>query len=61
MEPIRLEGMPGRFVLTHRCTRCGIEKKNKAASNDDPDALVMLSGKETQPIAAVSEDDILNT
>ena len=36
MEPIGLDqdGKKG-FVLLHRCTRCGIERRNRAAPDDD--------------------------
>jgi len=39
MEPVRVEpDRPGRadggHTLTHRCTRCGHEKRNRTAEND---------------------------
>jgi len=35
MEPIGLLYEHGRFVLVHRCTTCGLERRNRAAPNDD--------------------------
>ena len=30
----------GATVIVHRCSRCGLEKKNKAAANDKLEALL---------------------
>lgn len=44
MEPVGLDqdGKKG-FVIIHRCTKCGLERRNKAAPDDD------LSGCFPQP------------
>ena len=40
MEPFRLEYVRGQFVIIHRCTRCGAQRRNRAAADDDLDALL---------------------
>lgn len=43
MEPIGIETKGGKYVIIHRCTSCGFERKNKASENDDTDAIIQLS------------------
>lgn len=43
MEPVFLEKENGEGKLTHRCERCGYEKKNKTSPDDDFEALLELS------------------
>ena len=43
MEPIAVEGTLSEYVLVHRCTKCGYEKRNKVAPNDDRGALVAVA------------------
>lgn len=45
MEPIALEGTTPRYRVVHRCQKCRVERRNDVADNDDPEALVALSGK----------------
>lgn len=47
MEPIGVESQGGEYIITHHCITCGVEKRNKAAKNDNFDVLVQLS---THPI-----------
>ncbi len=42
MEPISYDLEHGRYVLIHRCTRCGHEKRNKFTEDDSVDALAGL-------------------
>lgn len=35
MAPVRAEIRRGEVILTHRCQRCGYEKANKTAPEDD--------------------------
>jgi rubrerythrin len=35
MEPIRVEQKRHEHVIVHRCLKCGLLKKNRAAGNDD--------------------------
>ena len=34
MKPVRMETQKGEFVIVHKCLKCGLEKRNKSASND---------------------------
>lgn len=43
MEPVTLLYEGKNDTITHRCSRCGYEKKNKVAENDDFEALLALS------------------
>jgi len=43
MEPVGLELKAGEYVLTHQCEKCGIERNNHVAQNDDINALTQLS------------------
>lgn len=43
MEPVRVEGTADEYVLLHRCTQCGFERRNKVANGDDFDALLALA------------------
>ena len=47
MEPIGVGSQKGEYIITHRCTKCGAEKRNKAGKDDNFDALIRLS---TRPI-----------
>lgn len=47
MMPIGVELKEGEYIILHRCNRCGFEKKNRAAQNDDFNVILQLS---TQPI-----------
>lgn len=35
MRPIKIESKSGQYILIHKCLRCGEEKRNKIARNDD--------------------------
>lgn len=43
MEPIDLEYKDGRYVLVHRCHKCGFIRKNKVTEDDEFDAVLRLS------------------
>ena len=43
MEPIAVEGISSEFRLVHRCVRCGYERKNIVAPEDDRNALVAIA------------------
>ena len=45
MEPVGVTIKRGDYILIHRCTECGIIKRNKAAKNDRFDALLSLGSK----------------
>lgn len=35
MQPVAVEQKRGRYVLLHRCMRCGLERRNRVADVDD--------------------------
>ncbi|MBI3231552.1 MAG: RNHCP domain-containing protein [Candidatus Doudnabacteria bacterium] len=43
MEPVNFEIEKGKYVLIHRCQKCGAVKKNKMLPNDSFDILPNLS------------------
>lgn len=43
MEPVNLELKNGRYILTHKCQKCGAEKHCKTSPQDDINALTKLS------------------
>jgi len=40
MEPVGLMYERGEFVVVHSCTGCGRMRRNRAAADDDLDALL---------------------
>jgi len=43
MEPVGAEFKDGEWVIRHRCTSCGFERKNKASAEDNFDAILQIS------------------
>ncbi|MBI2612737.1 RNHCP domain-containing protein [Candidatus Kaiserbacteria bacterium] len=43
MEPIAIEGTSPEYMIVHRCTRCGNERRNVTAENDEPSALIAVA------------------
>lgn len=43
MEPVALEGSPGKYRILHRCQLCFAEKWNEASLEDNFEALVALA------------------
>ena len=44
LEPVCAEPDPKKgYIITHRCTRCGALRRNKAASDDDLDLIIALT------------------
>lgn len=48
MEPVEVGLKSGEYTIIHRCNKCGVEKKNKTAKNDDFDAVIRLSSRPEQ-------------
>ena len=44
MEPVGFTIRRGDYILVHRCTTCGMTKRNKAAKSDSFDAILGLRG-----------------
>ena len=43
MEPIGVELKGEENIILHRCSKCGAEKRNKAAKTDNFDLILQLS------------------
>lgn len=43
MEPIALKQETDGYLLTHRCIKCGYEKNNRSAEEDDFELLLRLA------------------
>lgn len=46
MRPFKVEVEKQKYVIVHRCEKCGTEKRNKAAVEDDFDAILKLVPKD---------------
>ena len=46
MKPIEIQQKNGNFIILHKCLKCGFERKNKIAENDNFDLILKLSKKE---------------
>lgn len=42
MQPIGLESKNGNYRIIHKCKKCGMEKKNKTAKNDNNEIITTL-------------------
>jgi len=45
MEPVGLETKSHTYIIIHKCTKCGVLKKNKASPEDNAKALIKLSSQ----------------
>ena len=43
MEPISVESVAGKFIITHKCQKCGKVIRQKTNDNDDMSAIIALS------------------
>lgn len=50
MEPVDLELKDGRYVLVHRCQKCGFVRRNKVCDEDDFAAVIALSGRKVETL-----------
>lgn len=48
MRPIGIEVNSDIYILTHRCTKCGIKKKNKIGKEDSFDAILKISANQVE-------------
>jgi len=46
MEPVGVQVQGDGYVIIHRCTGCGLERRNKATPDDDFEALLALAGRQ---------------
>ena len=47
MEPTSVEVQSTGHVIVHRCRKCGLTKRNKAAPDDSMDAIIDLMRRST--------------
>ena len=47
MKPVGLEIKGGRKIILHRCVKCGFERKNEVSKDDDGDAVIRVSVRDT--------------
>ncbi|MFA5934764.1 MAG: RNHCP domain-containing protein [Candidatus Paceibacterota bacterium] len=45
MEPIKVEFQKGRYMITHKCVKCGFEKRKEVEKGDDFDVVVAVVKK----------------
>jgi rubrerythrin len=43
MKPISVEIKSGEYILTHKCAKCGFEKRNKTAPEDNFEEILKLA------------------
>lgn len=45
MKPVGMDLEKGGYIITHRCVKCGYEKRNAAAPGDDFEEILKLVKK----------------
>ena len=43
MKPVAVEIKSGEYILTHKCEKCGFEKKNKTSPEDNFESILKLT------------------
>lgn len=43
MKPIIVEKGSGEYIIVHKCTKCGYEKRNKVSNNDSFEELLKIN------------------
>ncbi len=47
LEPVTAQPDPKKgFIITHRCTKCGALRRNKAAEDDNKNLIIKLTAKQ---------------
>lgn len=47
MEPVDLELKDGKYIVVHRCQKCGFIRRNKICDDDNFEAVLALSRQKT--------------
>ena len=50
MEPVDLELKDGKYIIVHRCQRCGFVRRNKVDEGDNFNAVIDLSRKKVKTL-----------
>jgi hypothetical protein len=45
MEPIRIEKKGREYTIVHKCTKCGLEKPNKALKEDNFQMIIQIAAE----------------
>jgi hypothetical protein len=45
MEPVGIDSKKGNYVILHKCTKCGYEKRNKTLEQDNFDKILKVAGE----------------
>jgi len=45
MEPVSVEVSREKYVVVHRCLKCGVVRRNKAVKDDDVEVMIRLSAR----------------
>ena len=48
MIPVDLELKDGRYILVHRCQKCGLERRNKVCEGDNFEVVLSLARNRTE-------------
>jgi ribosomal protein L32 len=43
MKPIGVDKKDGKYILIHKCIKCGVEKRNKVSKEDSFEEIIKLS------------------
>jgi rubredoxin len=50
MEPVDLELKDGKYIVVHKCQKCGFVRKNKITEDDDFEAVLSLSRQQVNKL-----------
>ena len=50
MEPVDLELKDGKYVVVHKCMKCGFIRKNKITAEDNFEAVLTLSKQQVNKL-----------
>ncbi len=50
MEPVDFEQKNGKYIIVHRCQKCGFVRKNKVSDDDDFQAVLQLAHNKTEKL-----------
>ena len=45
MESVGIDSKKGNYVILHKCTKCGYEKRNKTLEQDNFDKILKVAGE----------------
>jgi len=48
MKPISVDLKNGKYIVLHKCIKCGFEKKNKIIDDDNFEMVIKVAGNNKQ-------------